>query len=155
MKPMTCSNKNVNIFDINYPCYVSEIPNNSQRILYIPGEFEYKYLDEVRNYVLEGYKTENQIYLFDTILHSLWKKGVCNISYEKRLKTLHTLCTSQIANFSKVTDLPTLLIENPYEFNDYRESLLTNGIKKVRIMDVNGNYVFGESQNGEYLEADL
>lgn len=152
---MTAKDMEINIYDINYPCYVSGIPKDAQRIAHIPGEFEYKYLDGIISYVLEGYKTKDRIYLFDVVPLHLWKKGVCRISFELRLKALHKICTAQIADFSKVIDLPALLIDNPFELTDYCEGLLTNGIERVRIMDVNGNYVFGESVNGEFMELKL
>src|ERR1043165_344947 len=101
MQAMTCKDIPINIYDINYPCYISAIPKDAQRILNVPGQFEYKYLEGVKSYVLEGYKTKDKIFLFDVIPFNLWRKQVCKISYEKRLKALHTICTSQIANFDK------------------------------------------------------
>ena len=152
MKPQPVQ---VNIYDISYPCYVAAIPNGAQRIINIPGQSEYKYLEGVKSYVIEAYKTPSRIYVFDVVPFNLWTKKVCKIPYEKRLKFLRQLCTSQITNFDKVMDLDSTLVDNPYELSDYCEALLTAGFETVRIMDVNGNYVFGECTNGEYMELKL
>lgn len=144
-----------NIYDITYPCYIAPIPLNSSRIVNIPGEFEFKHLDTVRSYVVEAYKTPDRMYVFDCIPFHLWRKKVCKIPYEKRLKFLRELCTAQIAKFDKVIDLDSTLVSNPYELKDYCEALLTAGFQTVRIMDVNGNYIFGECQNCEYMELKL
>lgn len=155
MTPMTAKDMEINIYDINYPCYISGVPLESQRIIHIPGEFEYQHLDGVKSFVIEAYKTKTRLYLFDVVPLHLWKKGICRISFEKRLKALHQLTTAQISNFDKVIDLAAVLVDNPFELEDYCESLLTKGVERVRIMDVNGNYVFGESVNGEYMELKL
>jgi hypothetical protein len=155
MKPMTCKASEINIYDINYPCYLSDIPPDGQRIAHIPGEFEYRYLEGVKSYVIEAYKTKDKLYVFDVVPLHLWKKSICRIPYEKRLKALHRIVTEQIADFAKVVDLAAVLVENPFELSDYCDGLLTKGTERVRIMDVNGNYVFGECTNGEYMELKL
>lgn len=146
---------NINVYDLKYPCYVSPVPLDAQRIVHIPGEFEFNHLDNVAGWVIEAYKTKDMIYVFDAIPRSLWHKGICRIPFEKRLKYVRTLVTSQIAAFDKVIDLSTVLIDNPIELIDYLDNLLTAGIKVARIMDVDGFYVFGQCTNGEYMELEL
>ena len=143
------------IYDLSYPLYIAGIPPNSIQILHIPGEFEYEFLEETISYTIEAYKTESKLYLFDVIPLHLWKKKICNIPYEKRLKSLRTLCTSQIANFKRVIDLPILLVDNPHELSDYCEGLRSKGYSKARLMDVNTFYVFGECAKGEIMELQL
>lgn len=155
MEIMQHQEASVNIYDLTFPCYVSPVPQNSARILHIPGQFEYKYLDNVYSFVVEGYKTVDRILLFDAIPYTLWQKKVCRIPYEKRLKFVRELVYAQIAKPDNVLDLDSVLIDNPAELTDYCDNMLTQGFTKVRIMDVNGNYVFGQSNNGEYLELEL
>lgn len=144
-----------NIYDITYPCYVSAIPPDAERIINIPGQFEYMGLDGVKSYVIEAYKTSDKLFVFDVVPYHLWVKKICKIPYEKRLRFLRALCTAQIARFDKVIDLDSTLVDNPHELSSYCEALLTAGFKAVRIMDVDGNYVFGECTNGEYMELEL
>lgn len=151
MKAQKCS---VNIYDINYPCYISPIPQG-ERIVHIPGQFEFKYLDNIYSYVIEAYKTADKLLIFDTVPLHLWNKKVCHIRYEKRLKYVRELVYGQVANPEKVMDLESVLIDNPAELIDYCDNLLTQGYTKARIMDVNGYYIFGQAQNGEYLELGL
>jgi len=152
---MTSKEVDINIYDITYPCYVAGIPVDSQRIIHIPGSFEYKYLEGIASYVVEGYKTKDKIYLFDVIPYNLWVQKVCKLSYEKRLKAVRQICTAQIADFSKVIDLDTVKIDNPHELTEYCENLLTLGHVRARILAADGHYVFGESNNGELLELKL
>lgn len=155
MDPMQKQQGQVNIYDIKYPCYVAPVPPEGNRILHVPGEFEYGQLDNVAGWVIEAYKTKDMLYIFDAVPRSLWFKRICRIPYEKRLKYVRILVTSQIAAFDKVMDLSSVLIDNPAELTDYLDNLLTAGIKVARIMDVDGFYVFGECTNGEYMELDL
>jgi len=149
MKPQKISSDRV--WDINYPIYVSPVLE-AQDIIHIPGQFEYKYLDEIYSYVVEAYKTKDKIYIYDAIPINLWNKRVCKIPYEKRLKTVRELVFSQVAKVDKVLDLDVVLIDNPAELFEYCDNLLTQDYKKIRIMDVNGDYVFGDANNGECLE---
>lgn len=142
------------IYNINYPCYVSPVPEGT-RIIHIPGVMEYQHLDNTYGYVIEGYQTPEKLYLFDCIPLVLWYKQKCLIAYEDRLKDIRILVNSYIANPKKVIDLNALLIDNQIEMADYLDNLLTQGYKKARIMDANGNYVFGEAKNNEYVEIDL
>jgi len=155
MEAMQKQDLPVNIYDLKYPCLVSPIPPDSTRILHIPGEFEYSGLDTVISFVLECYKTKNKIYVYDAIPINLWRKKVCRIPYEKRIKYVRTVVTSQIADFTKVCDLPAELIDNPIELSDYCDNMLTQGITTARIMDVDGYYVFGKCNKAEYLEMEL
>lgn len=155
MKVMTAQNLDVNIYDITYPCYVAGIPPGAKRIIHAPGQFEYTFLDNVRSFVVEAYKTPERLYVFDVVPYHLWVKQICQIPFEKRLKFLRTMCTSQISNFDKVMDLPAVLIDTPFKLHEYCDELLTKGYETVRIMDVNGFYVFGECQNGEYMELKI
>jgi hypothetical protein len=155
MQVMTKQNAQVNIYDLTYPVYVAAVPKDCDSILHIPGQFEFKEFEGVYSYVIEAYKTKTKLYVYDVIPYHLWIKGVCNITYEKRLSFLRKLCTAQINNFDKVQDLPSVLIDNPFEFSEYCDNLLTSGYDYVRIMDVNGFYVFGECKNGELLEMKL
>lgn len=151
MKHQVCS---VNIYDINYPCYVSPIPKG-ERIVHVPGQYEFKYLDNIYSFVVEAYKTDEKLLLFDAVPLYLWQKKICQLRYEKRLKYVRELVYGQVANVEKVMDLESVLIDNPVELTDYCDNLLTQGYAKARIMDVNGHYVFGQAQNGEYLELEL
>lgn len=145
----------VNIYDLKYPCYVAAIPNDSTRIVHVPGEFEFQHLDEIFDWVIEAYRTKDCLYIFDAMPRKLWQKGVCNIPYEKRLKYVRTLVTGVISSFDKVMDLWTVLIDNPVEFKDYCDNLRDGSYKRIRIMDSDGFYVFGECENNEYMEMDL
>lgn len=155
MQPMQKQPVEVNIFDLSYPIYIAPIPKGATRIINIPGQYEYQHLEEIRSYVIEAYKTEDKIFIFDVIPYHLWRKEICRISYEKRLRFLRQLVTAQITKFDKVIDLDSVLIDNPHELSDYCDALLTGGYEAVRLMDVNGNYVFGECKNCEYLEMEL
>lgn len=155
MEPMKPQPIQPNIYDITYPCYVAPIPKNAKRIINIPGESEFQYLEGIKSYVVEAYKTDSRMFIFDVVPFHLWHKKVCKVPYEKRLKFLRQLCTAQISRFDKVIDLDSTLVDNPFELRDYCDALLTVGFETVRIMDVNGNYVFGECQNGEYMELKL
>lgn len=152
---MTRQQGTVNIYDIKYPCYVSPIPLNSTRIVHIPGEFEYKHLDETMEWVIEAYHDKEVLHVFDAMPRTLWYKGVCKIPFEKRLKYVRILVTDQIAAFDKVLDLSTVLVDNPIELRDYCENLKELGYKTIRIMDTDGYYVFGECLNNEYMEMNL
>lgn len=145
----------VNIYDINYPCYVAAIPLNSSRIIHIPGVYEYKYLDNIFAYVVEAYKTEDKLYLADTMLSVLWHKQICQIPFEKRVRAVRELVYDVVANTEHVLDLDYVLIDNPAEYNDYVENLLELGYKTIRIMDVNSYYIFGEALDGEYYEINI
>jgi aryl carrier-like protein len=155
MNLMTAPNIKVNIYDINYPCYVAAIPLDSVRVMNIPGEYEYKHLDSIFAYVVEAYKTKDKLYLADSMLTALWHKGICQVPFEKRIKIVRELVYSVVAKPDQVLDLDYVLIDNPAELNDYIENLLTYGYKTIRIMDVNGYYVFGESREGEYYELSI
>lgn len=155
MIPMTNHNTSVNIFDITYPCYVSPIPIDSKRILYIPNESNYSDLSSVRYKVLEGYKTSDKIYLFDCIKLDNWELKSYPVPYYIRLKDTRNIVNSQIVNYRKVLDLETDLIKNPNEFQNYINELLAEGIKSVRIMNVDSEYVFGECQYNEYMELEI
>lgn len=154
MQIMKHQEASVNIWDITYPVYVSPIPKGL-RILHIPGQFEYKYLDNAYSFIVEAYKNEDKIFIFDAIPYTLWQKQICNISYEKRLKYVREIVYDRIAQPDFVVDLEAVLVDNPAELTDYCDNLLTQGYSKARIMDVRGNYVFGQSINGEYLELKL
>ena len=143
------------IYDINYPCYISGIPKDSVKITHIPGQFEYQHLDKVKAYVIEAYKTKNKLFLYDCIPCLLWEKKICLIPYEKRIKTLHRIVTEQLSNFDKVIDLYADLVENPYDFQEVYKELKQKNIEKIRIMDVNGNYIFGQTVENELMEMSL
>ena len=155
MSFMTAPNIKVNIYDINYPCYVAAVPLDSVRVINIPGVYEYKHLDSIFAYVVEAYKTKDKLYLADSMLTPLWHKQICQIPFEKRIKTVRELTYEVVAKTDHVLDLDYVLIDNPAELNDYIDNLLTYGHTKIRIMDVNGYYVFGESQEGEYYELSI
>lgn len=146
--------KSTSLYDLNYPIYVSPIPIGV-KILHIPGQFEYKHLDNVYSYVAEAYKTDDRIYIFDVIPLNLWQKKVCKINYETRLKYVRKVVYDQIGKPEEVLDLETVLIDNPAELTDYFDNLLSQAYKSVMIHDVNGHYVFGRATNGELLEMEL
>ncbi len=156
-QPVMLKQANIkDLFKVNYPCYVAPIPENSTRILHIPGELEYKEFDKSYGFVLEGYKVaQGRFYVFDCIPLELWHKKKCNITYEKRLKYLRMITNEIIANYREVIDLNTQLLDNSPELYDYLDNLLTMGYKKVRIMYAYSNYVFGECSNGEYMEVEI
>lgn len=154
MQSMTPQEASVNIWDFNYPCYVSPIPKGD-KFTHVPGLFEFKHLDGIHSFVIEGYKTPDKLWICDVIPFYLWKKNVCNITFEKRLKIVRAIVFESVAKPEHVMDLDAVLIDNPAELTDYCDNLLTQGYERVRIMDVNGNYVFGQSNNGEYLELAL
>lgn len=145
----------INLYDLNYPVYVSPIPLDSNKITHIPGLYEYKHLDNVYLHVVEGYKTKDKIYLFDCVPYNLWNKKICNLTYEKRLKTLRTIVYEEVCLPDFVIHLDCVLIDNPVELIDYCENLLTQAYKKVRIMDGNAFYSFAQNDKGESLELEL
>jgi hypothetical protein len=151
---MTTQNTNKNIYDISYPCYIAGIPEG-ERIAHIPGSFEYKALEEIYGYVVEGYKRNDRIYLFDCVPMELWFKQKCFVTYEKRLKTLRRLINEQIGERTLVTDLPMVLCDTHIDTIEYLDNLLTMGYKRARIMYSHGHYVFGESTKDEYIEIEL
>lgn len=155
MQVMTKQTKELNVYDLSYPCYVAGIPEDSQQIAHIPGHFEYQSLDQTYGYVLEGYKTKDTIFLFDCIPLNLWHKKVCLMEYYKRLRHLRRIIVGEIADFKKVIDLPMVECQTPIDAIDYLDNLLTSGFKKARIMSANGYYIFGEAVDGEFVEIEL
>lgn len=153
--PIKFEINSVNLYDLNYPLYVSPIPLNSQKIVHIPGKYEYKHLEEIYTYVVEGYKTQEKIYLYDCVPCSYWFKKIYNVDYDKRLKNLRTLIYKDVNLPDVVTQLDCVLIDNPIELIDYCDNLLTQNYKKVKIMDGNAFYLFEHNGKGESLELEL
>lgn len=155
MPVMTKQTTEPSVYDLSYPCYIAGIPEGAERIIHIPGLYEFKYLDEAYGYVVEAYKTKEQLLIFDCMTLDLWNKQKCFIEYQKRVRKVRELVGSQIANFKKVMDLPMVECETPIDAIDYLDNLLTSGYKKARIMYGYGHYIFGDSVDGEYVEIDL
>lgn len=145
----------LSIYDLSYPCYVAAVPLESERIIHVPGLYEYKNLDNTFGFVIEGYRTKDITYLFDCMKLELWNKKKCLIFYENRLKTLRGMINDEIGRNPQLTDLPMVLVDDPMECKDYCENLLQFGITSVRIMSPTGYYVFGQAKNEEYLEMNL
>jgi len=143
------------IYNFDYPCYIAGIPAKSDRIIHIPGKFEYKDFDNTFGYVIEGYKVDDLIYLFDCMQLQLWYKKKCNIFYQKRLSIVRSLVNDEIGLRPFITDLPMVLVDNPGDAKEYMENLLQSGFTSVRVMSPTGYYVFGEVKNKEYLEIDI
>jgi hypothetical protein len=155
MTIMTKQSGLVNIFDITYPCYVSSIPVDSKRVIYIPEQSKYQFLDIIDDWVIEGYRTNEKIYLCDCLPIQDWNRKKSNIPFSQRIRYVRNLVNSVIGNYSKVSDLPTQLIDNPLEMTNYIKEALTTEIKTIRILDRDKNYVFGECENNEYLELEI
>lgn len=152
---MTKQTKELNVYELTYPCYIAGIPEDSQRIIHIPGQFEYGQLETTYGYVIEGYKTKDCIFLFDCMNLALWHKQKCFREYYKRLRDLRRIIVGEIADFKKVIDLPMVECQTPIEAIDYLDNLLTSGFKTARIMSANGYYIFGDALDGEYVEVEL
>ena len=141
------------IYDLSYPCYVAGIPAGD-RIIHIPGQFEYKYLADLLSFVIEAYKVGDKYYVFDTMTLDLWNKQKCQLSYAKRLRVVRSILNDEYANKKHLLDLPMTLIDNVLDLKDYCDNLLTQGYNKIRVMYEHGEYVFGTA-NEEYIEVDL
>ncbi len=155
MKPMQKQNKDLSVYDFTYPCYIAGIPEDSQRIIHIPGQFEYTGLDYTFGYVMEGYKTKDKIYVFDCMKLDYWEKSRCDKEYYKRLINLRKVITGEIADFKKVIDLPMVLCDTPIDAVDYLDNLLDSGYKSARVMSADGYYIFGDAVDGEFIEVSL
>ncbi len=155
MPVMTKQSKELNVYELSYPCYIAGIPVDSQRILHVPGLYEFKYLDQSYGYVLEGYKTDKKIFLFDCMPLDLWNKQKCLMEYYKRLRATRRIIVGEIADFEHVLDLPMVECQTPIDTIDFLDNLLTSGFKTARIMSTNGHYVFGDSIDGEFVEVEL
>lgn len=147
--------KETTIYDISYPCFVMGIPEDSNRIIHIPGQFEFKDLDKTFGYVLEGYKTKDKLYLFDGMSLNLWNKKVCMIEYYKRLRHVRKILIGEIADFTRVIDLPMVECETPIDAIDFLDNLMDLGYKRAKIMSSNGYYIFGNALDGECVEIEL
>lgn len=146
--------KQFSVYDVSYPCYIAGIPEG-ERIIHIPGRYEYKDLEETYGYVIEGYKTKDKIYLFDCLDVDLWYKSRCDIRYEKRIRMTRAIISESISKRKVVQDLPMVLCDTPIDAIDYLDNLMGQGFEKARIMYSKAYYVFGECQNDEYVEIEL
>lgn len=153
MNVMKAKTETPNLTRIAYPCYVNPIPKG-ERVLYIPGINhieQFPELERVSEYVIEGYLTDKFL-AFDCMTVDEFMARKCEATYEERLRKLRQILNDQIADYTKVIDLPTDKVETPKEIKDLYKEYLTDGCEGIILRSVDATYHFGVCENAEVME---
>lgn len=138
------------ITNIKYPLFVSPGYDPKYRKLYVPTD-NHKYLKS-GILAIEYYEIGDRCLIFDALPYADLVAKNLQTKYEDRLQWVRQIVVEQVGDFSKVIDLPMDIAHNPAEALRLAKNYLTQGFFSVRMAYVYGEYVFGESRNGEYFE---
>jgi len=78
--------------------------------------------------------------VYDCVPIEDWKAQNCNLTYEYRLKLLRTVITGSVADYAKVIDVPTDIVETPLAVKNLYETYLQKGYEGVMLKSVEGKY---------------
>jgi hypothetical protein len=138
---MKAPNKNPDISNLNYPCYIAPLVEESDT----------RWINLNFHLIKCNYnKDENKYYCYDCIFEEDWQKERCTETYEERLRTLRTILAHE-GDYKHYIDY-VIKVENPTELIASYKELLTSGHKGARIFDADGFYCFDKVTNGEYWE---
>ena len=138
---MKAPNENPKIEQLKYPCYVQPLPDLEHLEDVLLGHKAFYYYD----------KKHNKRYYYDCMPMTDYIAKKCKLTFEERLIKLRMIL-SELANYIEEIDLPTTKVTNPVELLDIYKDSLTNGFKGIRILNMDGYYIFGESTEGELWE---
>jgi len=111
--------------------------------LYIPGQ-EFQHLTSTVNKE-DGEIVGLKYIIYDAIFEQDWELKQTKVPYSDRLRLVRTLVTSQIADFNKVLDIPTDLIDNFKEAKVLYKYYLEQGNEGIIIRKPQGSYKWGRS----------
>ena len=156
------------MFDLNniyYPSYAIAIPK-AKHIIYIPtqgsvglfsqaGEelnlLKYQSIRSIKQVVLEGYEYKNKLCFYDALSVTEFNNKKCNLIYEDRLKLLHKVIYSYLAELNLYVEAINEKVSNPQELKNFYAYCLTNQYKGVIIKNAYGAYTWGSS-NKDHIE---
>jgi hypothetical protein len=99
--------------------------------------------------------SKTKFYVFDCLPQELWASKNGKLPYQKRLQLARSLIGAYIADYSKVIDVATDLVQEPKDVLKFYGNYLKKGLPGIIIRDPNENYYWKRLGNDTNVMSKL